>query len=141
MRSSSVQLSKPYSPVKQAAKKIVKTAVVTTATAGAIAYLGYKGKLNPTEGGNKVLEGVKSVLKKPADFILNKGKGIADTVNVAAKGNPVLSEIIDKTSNAAKTVKGFVISTVETLRDLAEKKVNPEKFGEVAEDVVHKFQA
>lgn len=141
MRSSSVQVSKPYSPVKKAAKNVVKTALVTTAAAGTIAYLGYKGKLNPVEGGNKILEGAKALLKKPADFLVNKGTGIVNTVNIASKGNPALSSVIDKASGAFKTVKGFVGNAIDAVKNFAEKNINPEKVGKAAENATTQFNA
>ena len=121
-----VQNAKPYNPVKKA----VKTAAVAAAGAGAVLYMAKTGKLNPKEGGNKVIEGIKAVLKKPADKVLQKAAPHIEKI----KNNKVFENI--KSSKAYTTIKdlagnikGEITKKVETLRDFFESKNNPEKYG------------
>ncbi len=121
-----VQNTKPYNPVKKA----VKTAAVAAAGAGAVLYMAKTGRLNPKEGGNKVIEGIKAVLKKPADKVLQKAAPHIEKI----KNNEIIKNI--KSSKAYTTIKdiagnikGEITKKVETLRDFFKSKNNPEKFG------------
>ena len=90
-----VQNTKPYNPVKKA----VKTAAVAAAGAGAVLYMAKTGRLNPKEGGNKVIEGIKAVLKKPADKVLQKAAPHIEKI----KNNEIIKNI--KSSKAYTTIK------------------------------------
>ncbi len=132
-----------YSPKKKEGSSFAKTAataVSTTAAAGAVLYMAKTGKLNPQEGGNKVVEGLKSALKKPSDFVLKKGADLGTKVQQASKVNPKVSAVADKISALSKNIKSvkdsFLASdfkanfnkAVDSVKDFAESKINPEKF-------------
>lgn len=135
---------KPYSPVKRAVKTAAKVAVATAATAGTIAYLGAKGKLNPVEGGNKYIEFVKKTLKTPADFINKHVNDVRTAVLNEAKVNPKVSNILDRANQVVKKVRDVIAKPVESLRDLKEMKLNPDKFSETVqeagEDIIQAFK-
>lgn len=109
-----VQSNQNYSPVKKAAKTIATAAAVTVAT-GAVLYQASKtGKLNPKDG-NKVIEGIKAALKKPADAIAQK----ADPMIAKAKEKIVASAIKSKITNSKvyTTVQPKVQNAVSTVSE------------------------
>lgn len=111
-----VQSAKSYSPVKKAVKTVATAAAVTVAT-GAVLYQASKtGKLNPADG-NKVIEGIKAALKKPADAIVKK----ADPMIAAAKEKIVASAIKSKITNSKvyTTAQPKVQKAVSTITEKA----------------------
>lgn len=121
MRTSRINSVNAYTPAKKTAKNIAKAAICTTAAAGTLAYLSYKGKLNPTEGGNKALETAKKLLKKPADYIFNKGSEVVGKAKTFVAGN-------EKLSTAFADIQGFAAKVTSSAADKIEKIFNPEKF-------------
>ncbi len=111
-----VDAAQSYNPVRKAGKTAAKLTTAAAAT-GAVLYMAKTGKLNPKEGGNKVLEGLKAGLKKPADFILNKGAKLKDN----AKNNPKISTITDKISGFGEKAADFAEGIVNKA------KFNPDK--------------
>ena len=109
----------------QTTKRVVKSVIGAAAAVGTVLYLAKKGKLDPTENGNKHVETLKAVLKKPADKILN-----SKTFNkVAAKADKMAhSETATKIKDSAKTVWGDVTKGISTLMDKIESKFNKGKF-------------
>lgn len=105
MKTSAINSVNAYTPAKKTAKNIAKAAICTTAAAGTLAYLSYKGKLNPTEGGNKILETAKKYLKKPADFIFNKGSEVVGKAQTFVSGNEKLTAVIGKVQDFALNAK------------------------------------
>lgn len=120
MRVSSVNQYKP-----QTTKKVVKSVIGAAAAVGTVLYLAKKGKLDPTENGNKHVETLKAALKKPADKILNSKV----FNNVATKTNKIThSETAVKLKDSAKTVWGDITKGISTLMDKVESKFNKGKF-------------
>ncbi len=119
-----VQNTKPYSPVKRA----VKTAAVAAAGVGTVLYMAKTGKLNPKEGGNKIVEGIKAGLKKPADKVLAKAAPYAEKV----RNSEIISKIQSSKAytnikTTALDIKGRITGYAETLKDFVESKFNPQK--------------
>lgn len=97
-----VNSTKQYSPAKKAAKTVAATAATAAVTAGTILFLAKKGKLNPVEGGNKYLEGLKAVLKKPADkvnTVLANGATKLSQTKVGKKAGEMVSVVKGKIEN------------------------------------------
>ena len=126
-------------------KKIAKAAVATATTAaavGGVLYLAKTGKLNPTEGGNKVLEFVKKGLKSVADPVLEKlgvlkAKVVASEIAGKAVDKAVAIKdgaigIFGKVKEGAKKVAGFVgaifTNGVDKVKNFAESFSNKAKF-------------
>ncbi len=147
-----VQSTQQYNPVKKAAKTVATAAAVTVAT-GAVLYQASKtGKLNPGEG-NKIIEGIKAGLKKPADFIAKKAdpmiasakeKIVASAIKSKITNSKVYTTVQPKVQNAVSAVaekaSGLkskvqdlhigdkIAAKVDTVKDFVESKVNKAKF-------------
>lgn len=91
-------------------------------TAGTILYLAQKGKLNPTENGNKHVETLKAAIKKPADKVLNS------TVfkKISGKISNLAGEIADNKTIA--NIKTKAAYTKDVIADKIESVFNKEKF-------------
>lgn len=125
-----VQATKPYSPVKQAAKTTAKAAAAAAVATGGLIYMAKKGKLNPTEGGGVITETIKKGLKVPADFLAGKADKVVGKVLQAEKGSPFVSSILD----GARALKGKAEKLelgkkIDTAKDFIESFFNKEKFG------------
>lgn len=147
-----VQSAQSYSPIRKAAKTVATAAAVTVAT-GAVLYQASKtGKLNPKDG-NKVIEGLKAALKKPADAIAQKAdpiiakakeKIVASAIKSKITNSKVYTTVQPKVQSAASAVTekagelkskvqdmhiaDKVSAKVDTLKDFIESKLHPEKF-------------
>ncbi len=131
-----VQAQSKTSPVKTA----VKTAAAAAVATGTVLYLAKKGKLNPAEGDNIVIKNVKAGLKKPADYVLNKGGNLINRLNSVIANNEKLSlakkKIDSIGANVSKLKNDFLASDfkagidkkVDTLKDFVESKFNKVKF-------------
>lgn len=111
MRVSEINHQKPNT-----AKNVAKVATGAAVAAGTVLYLAKKGKLNPTEGGNKHVETLKAALKKPADKVLNsdmftKVSGKFSKLTEKINDNKIVSNIKD----AACYVKDVVADKVESI--------------------------
>ena len=121
-------------------KTAVKTAAAAAVATGTVLYLAKKGKLNPAEGDNIVIKNVKAGLKKPADYVLNKGGNLINRLNSVIANNEKLSlakkKIDSIGSNVSKLKNDFLASDfkagidkkVDTLKDFVESKFNKVKF-------------
>ena len=92
----------------QKRRTMVKAAAIGVA-AGAVLYLAQRGKFNPKEDGNKVIETGKSLLRKPAIAVLNA------KLNQAAKTKYWAGWIIKH----GKAAKRFVNKQTARFSDLA----------------------
>lgn len=131
----------PSLPKRHTAAKVAGAVVTTAAAAGTVLYLAKTGKLNQVEGGNKIVEKFKAVLKKPADFVNGKiDQGIAklsanerlankmtkvktfmtETAENLQK-NPKVVGVKTKVSEGTKAVKGFFESIPSRISSLLEK--------------------
>lgn len=118
-----VQTTQSKSPIKIAAKAVA----TATVAAGTILYLAKKGKLNPAEGDNIIIKNVKSGLRKPANFLLNKGASLLEaSKDKFAKVKETVSNI--KKDVMSSDLKGTLDRKLETLKDFIESKFNKEKF-------------
>ena len=102
----------------QKRRTMVKAAAIGVA-AGAVLYLAQRGKFNPKEDGNKVIETGKSLLRKPAIAVLNGVKTAGEVLNAklnqAAKTKYWAGWIIKH----GKAAKRFVNKQTARFSDLA----------------------
>lgn len=125
-----VQTTKQGNPIKKAAKAAVATAVA----AGGVLYLAKKGKLNPAEGDNFIIKNVKNGLRKPSNFILQKGEALISAMSakfpkVSKKVANFKKTIIDLKDTAADLKDRIGLDKkIDTLKDFVESKFNKQKF-------------
>jgi len=149
----------PIQPTQNTSKKTVRKVLTAAAATGTILYLAKKGKLNPTEGGNKYVEGLKAALKKPADYINGKiaegvdklqknekiGKKMTEAQKIVsekieqAKANPDVKSAMNFVRVKKAQVVSAVRNAVDAARNFVEKEINPEKFGEAVKDAAEKL--
>ena len=100
MRIASLQGTQPANNKKNS-HVLAKTAICTGAAAATVLYMAKTGKLNAKEGGNKIVEGVKTALRKPANEIINKAETTVKkiTLKLDPKGNPTMSGLVANYQN------------------------------------------
>ena len=99
------------------ALKVAAATATATAAVAATLILAKKGKLNPVEGGNKIIEGIKAPLKKGTDSIFNfiaGSKTIAKTTTKIGEIQNKIAPKINKVTQKASEITEGVIADVET---------------------------
>ena len=94
-----------------------RIAIATGAAIAGVAttlILAKKGKLNPVDGGNKIIEGIKKPLKKITDNIFNFIAGSKTIAKATTEIGKVQKKIAPKTQKASKIAEG-VIADIETV--------------------------
>lgn len=150
----------PVQPTQNTHKKTARRILTAAAATGAVLYLAKTGKLNPVEGGNKYVEGIKAFLKKPADFVnakiaegikaLQKNEKLGKKMETAqkyvketmekAKENPEVKSLIDSAKVKKSQVVGSVRKAVGKAADFVEKEINPDKFTGKVQDTLETFK-
>ena len=103
---------------RKARRNTIAIASTAVAAAATTLILAKKGKLNPTDGGNKTIEAIKAALKGPADKILNIITGSKVFANVAEKVGKVKTEIdpiFELASKKAGEIKEGFLADAETI--------------------------
>ena len=106
--------------IKARRNRIIMGATTLVAGAAATLVLAKKGKLNPVEGGNKVLEAVKAVIKKPADKVLNfiaGSKTIATVVEGIGKAQAKVAPKFQKVTTKATELKDGARKIADNIAD------------------------
>ena len=106
--------------IKARRNRIIMGATTLIAGAAATLILAKKGKLNPVEGGNKVLEAFKAIIKKPADKVLNfiaGSKTIATAVEGIGKAQAKVAPKIKKVTTKATELKDGAKKVTSNIAD------------------------
>ena len=133
---SPVQPTKPYNPVKKAAKVATGVVVTTGLVAAGLAVGAKKGVFNP--GNNKYLNVAKKYMKQAGEFIdTNVGK-VAKKVKSYKINDRIVNSKAYKTvksglSSAGKKIKecdlkGKFTNVKDSVSNFFERHIHPEKF-------------
>ena len=127
---------------KRTGAKVAAAAATATAAVATTLVLAKKGKLNPVEGGNKIIEAIKVPLKKFADKILNiiaGSKVVANVLEKVGKAQTKISPVTKKVSAKAQETRcklSGVAEKVKTKLEPASKKAAEIKEGVIADSEV-----
>lgn len=127
---------------KRTGAKVAAAAATATAAVTTTLVLAKKGKLNPVEGGNKIIEAIKAPLKKFADKILNiiaGSKVVANVLEKVGKAQTKISPVTKKVSAKAQETRcklSGVAEEVKTKLEPASKKAAEIKEGVIADSEV-----
>lgn len=142
MRTAPLNLTNPatlreHGEIKARRNRIKMGTVALIAGVATTLVLAKKGKLNPVEGGNKILEAIKKAVKGPADKVLNIITGSKVAVDMAeglGKAKTKLAPITEKISTHTQEARCRFSSLAEDTKTAFKRASS--KTGEIKEGIL-----